>query len=304
MNDDQRFSVQLTFLQAGLSIIVGLIVAIIGDVIVYQITKTNTEGEVKSGIVDALSTHLDFIDTEMSYEKALDEVYSKLTEQESTITTQSELIKDLQKKPDVSFISADLLVDGELKKGITNNIVKHNSNYYLLAKQVDDVLSGYSIKYNNDDEKIIFNSGNNDYTTESVISLTDTNVLYDGVCYGYYIPSKSDEFSMGGKHYNDGFQIIDDHSLFGNGNGYVLFNLENKYSKIEFLVGRTNITDNKVDTTLKLYLDNKYIDSYQLYGDDTPKKMSLDLNYADSMKLELIGLGSVGYGFAEVKLYY
>ena len=45
--------------------------------------------------------------------------------------------------------------------------------------------------------------------------MLDTDLLYDGVCYGVYLPSDGKTFAMGSGTYNDGFVIYDDHSLFG-----------------------------------------------------------------------------------------
>ncbi len=56
---------------------------------------------------------------------------------------------------------------------------------------------------------------------------------------------------MGSTTYNKGFVIYDDHSLFGEGDGYALFDLQGKYSKITFDVGRTNEYE-KQDVLLKV----------------------------------------------------
>ena len=105
------------------------------------------------------------------------------------------------------------------------------------------------------------------------------------------------------KTYNKGFVIYDDHSLFGQGDGYALFDLQGKYSKISFDVGRTNEYE-KQDVSLKVYLDNEYVEEYSLNAESPPITLEINLNYANSLKLEITGGSRVKYGFANVILHY
>lgn len=141
----------------------------------------------------------------------------------------------------------------------------------------------------------------NDSTSK--INLMDTNVLYEGVCYKIYLPSESDSFSMGSKTYNTGFVMYDDHSLFGEGDGYTLFDLGGEYSKISFSVGRTNEYE-KQDVKLNVYLNGEYMEEYSLNAESPPINLEIDLNYANNLKLEITGGSRVKYGFADVVLYY
>ena len=108
---------------------------------------------------------------------------------------------------------------------------------------------------------------------------------------------------MGSSTYNKGFVIYDDHSLFGEGDGYALFDLQGKYSKISFDVGRTN-EYNKDDVRLKVYLNNEYVEEYFLNAESPPVPLEINLNYANNLKLEITGGGKVIYGFANVVLSY
>lgn len=143
---------------------------------------------------------------------------------------------------------------------------------------------------------------NGDITSDK-IELTKTNILYDGVCYKLYLPSEGNTFSMGSKTYSKGFVMYDDHSLFGEGDGYTLFDLGGKYSKISFIVGRTNEYE-KQNVTLKVYLNGEYIEEYSLDAQSPPVYLEIDLKYANNLKLEITGGSRVKYGFADVILYY
>lgn len=137
--------------------------------------------------------------------------------------------------------------------------------------------------------------------SETKIDLFNTNVLYDGVCYGTYLPSEENTFSMGSTAYNKGFVIFDDHSLFGEGDGYALFDLQGKYSRMTFDVGRTNEYE-KQDVILKVYLNGEYSEEYSLNGQSPPIFLEINLNYANNLKLEITGRSRVKYGFTNVIL--
>ena len=108
---------------------------------------------------------------------------------------------------------------------------------------------------------------------------------------------------MGSQSYTKGLVVWDDESLFGGGNGYALFDLQGKYSKLEFDVGRTNEYE-KENVELKVYLDGECREIYQLDAETPPKHFEVTLNYANSMKLEISGGTRVKYGFVNMILYY
>lgn len=70
-----------------------------------------------------------------------------------------------------------------------------------------------------------------------------------------------------------------------------------------FNVGRTNDYE-KEDVILKVYLNDEYKEEYSLRAQSPPVQLKIDLNYANSMKLEITGGGRVMYGFTNVVLHY
>ena len=139
-------------------------------------------------------------------------------------------------------------------------------------------------------------------TLASVEAETDVilaNVIYSGKYHTIYPLSESNSFDMGSDTYRTGFTIgADNYSLFGEGNGFALFDLKGKYSKLHVDVGRVNRTDLGIeDAILKVYLNGEYITEYQLSGQQPPKPISIELNYAQDLKLEIEG-SKIVYGFA------
>ena len=141
----------------------------------------------------------------------------------------------------------------------------------------------------------------NEVAENKPVDLFDTEVLYDGTVFWKVLASDESTFSMGSKTYSEGFMIGCDHSLFGEGDGYALFDLQGKYSAIIFDVGRTNEYE-KQDVTLQVFLDDKLVEEYSLNAELPPKTMTINLKKAKSMKLRITGGSRVKYGFANVRL--
>lgn len=142
-------------------------------------------------------------------------------------------------------------------------------------------------------------------TPGSSVDLISANVLYNGNCYALIKTSDDRVFSMGSSSYNEGFEIWDDYSLFANCDGYALFDLKGQYAKLTFDVGRVNEYEIE-DAVLNVYLNNDSTPSatYELNAQSPPVSLSIDLNYANSAKLEISGGSRVKYGFANAELIY
>lgn len=125
------------------------------------------------------------------------------------------------------------------------------------------------------------------------IDLLDTDALYSGSRYELVNPAESDGFSMGSNTYYEGFIIRN--------NGYALFDLKGAYSSISFTVGRVN--DSGIyDVEMKIYLNDEFVQAYPLKGQSIPQKITIQLNGAENLKIEVSGLSS-SWGFANAVLY-
>lgn len=205
--------------------------------------------------------------------------------------------------PSFEIKSPALISEGlKIQEEVNNSLIILNStNYY--SQNILDMISNNNFLYDKDVNAIYYNKSGQNISSETKIELLDTNVLYDGVCFGKYLSSDGKSFAMGSGTYNEGFVIYDDHSLLGNGDGYALFDLQGKYSKISFDVGKTNEYEME-DVILKVYLNDKYSTEYSLNAQSPPVALEINLNYADSLKLELTGGSRVKYGFTNAILYY
>lgn len=280
-------------------VITGIVVPIFCVLLTYFLTNASNQ----ANTVNTLSTYFDVVDENMSYEQALQAIREESKQKDNEIEELQKYKSQVLNAPNLEFKNPALVLEGLKKQDSFNKslVVIDDSNYYsesILNSILDDRLS-----YDLSEDTIYYNPNGENISSETKVELTETDVLYDGVCYNVYLPSDGNTFSMGSGTYNDGFVIYDDHSLFGEGDGYALFDLKGQYSKISFDVGRTNEYE-KQDVILKVYLDDKYIEEYSLNAQSPPIPLEINLNYANSLKLEISGGSRVKYGFANALLYY
>ncbi len=215
----------------------------------------------------------------------------------------SNLQKQLSNTPEFEFKNPALISDGlKIQDSINKSVLVIDNSVYYSENILNSVLKN-RFSFDSNQNIVFYNANGKNVSSETKVDLFSTKVLYDGTCYGTYLPSEGRTFSMGSSTYNKGFVIYDDHSLFGEGDGYALFDLQGKYSKIAFDVGRTNEYE-KQDVFLKVYLNNEYVEEYSLDAESPPVPLEIDLNYANNLKLEITGGGRVKYGFANVILSY
>ncbi|MDR0919417.1 MAG: hypothetical protein LBM93_09270 [Oscillospiraceae bacterium] len=146
--------------------------------------------------------------------------------------------------------------------------------------------------------------------TEILLSDINPNPLCRGEVYQIYTGADSSTFLIGSKEYKKGFAIGIEHTQWGpilgeKGNGYVIFDLEGKYSKFTFDIGKINgYADDSV--FLKIYIDNEYIEQYEFDGLSISDSLVINLNYAKELRLELVSDEQIttAYGFFNSILYY
>lgn len=155
--------------------------------------------------------------------------------------------------------------------------------------------------YDSESNTVLYSSDGKSVIPGRKVDLFDTNVLYEGHECEPFIPSNGKSFSMGSNTYNKGFILHNPYSIYNGNDVIALFDLQGKYSKMYFDLGRLN-GYNIRDAVLKVYLDGTYNREFALSSSLPPQLVSIDLNYASSMKLELVSNGMGGYGFANVVL--
>lgn len=303
MESENRFQLNLDRIIA----IIAIVVSILCVFLAHFLTKTSEQ----SAIVESLSTHFDFVDKEMSYEQAMQSLYEEsqkkdreilsLNQQNSNLLSQLTDIKEhadgapIIEYKNSSFIKDGLKVEDNVNRSVA--LIENHIYYsdYIINKALENKLS-----YNPETNIISFSSDGRNLQPGTKTDLFDTKVLYGGDHCETFIPSDGRTFSMGSNTYNKGFILRNPYSSYFENEVIALFDLQGRYSKITFDSGRLN-ESNVENATLKIYLDGVYTGEFALDGSQPPQLVSIDLNYAKSLKLELVS-GYVVYGFANIVL--
>lgn len=213
--------------------------------------------------------------------------------------------------------------------GITNNKIKNENNYNensanvyvnnneesINSDEYEKLKSEYEdlkVKYNDLEQKYKSNvkdATNNEESNASILEAENVDYLYlMEECPPYDITSGkalyegNKSFKMCGETYNYGFTYaspgpIEEHAI--------LFNLDGKYSKIEFDWGHIDDTA-MYDASVNIVLDGEIVKSLEKQPDDLVSHESIELDNAKQLKLCMVSgrpNSFAHYGFANIKLY-
>ena len=114
-------------------------------------------------------------------------------------------------------------------------------------------------------------------------------------CREYYA-NEGEQFSMAGVNYSNGLTM--DHV-----GAFALFNLNSKYSTLEFAIGHTGYE--LLDKSVSIFVDGKKIKDVILEAECLPKKLSIPISYGLQLKIMTNGNswheGCIGIGNIVVK---
>lgn len=95
-----------------------------------------------------------------------------------------------------------------------------------------------------------------------------------------YLQQKGKSFEMSGQKYSNGF-------VLNYAGGYAMFNLNSKYSNVEFTVGHVDGSDMYTDEEqdIYFYVDGKLVKEISIGCEDMPKTVSIPVNYGLQLKV-------------------
>ena len=265
-----------------------------------------TQERREESLVKSMSGRYENVEENMELEQALELVFEEKKELEKNIDNifnkHSQLESKLDEMSDADVYSPSLIIEGlKQDSNIGNGVVDIDGNIYF-SSEICTCIWGRKPIFDKSKNTVYYNTSS-ESTVENKVDLIKSGIIYDGLYLTVYKPSDGEQFSMGSDTFNKGFTLgADNYSLFGEGNGYALFDLKEKYSKLHINVARVNRDDLEIENaTLKVYLNGEYTTEYDLSGQKPPTSITIDLNYSKDLKLELCG-SKVVYGFAECTL--
>ncbi len=110
--------------------------------------------------------------------------------------------------------------------------------------------------------------------------LLDVCPPYETKNYDEYAPQSGKSFQMAGTKYSNGF-------IFNRPNAYALFNLDSKYSSIEFTIGHIDGSgySEDEDSDIYFYVDGKLVKELTVGGEELPKTVSIPVSYGLQLKI-------------------
>lgn len=134
-----------------------------------------------------------------------------------------------------------------------------------------------------------------DETVPDDTYLMDVCPPYETKWYGEFLQEDGKYFNMSGNRYTNGF-------VLNQRDGYALFNLNSKYSSIEFTVGHVDDTNMK-DGIVSFFVDGRLIKEITVGAEDMPKTVLIPVSYGLQLKiLRTEGLNAdTGFGNITVR---
>ena len=124
--------------------------------------------------------------------------------------------------------------------------------------------------------------------------LMDVCPPYESSCYTEYLQQNGKSFSMAGSKYSNGF-VLD------YWDGYALFNLNSRYSTINFTIGHVDKTATAA-RHVSFLLDGKTIKELDVEPEDLPRSISIPVNYGLQLKVVVTSddISNTGIGFGNI----
>lgn len=198
---------------------------------------------------------------------------------------------------DVMYDNIKIYMDGELVEpkdanGQTVEPFIYNGTTYLPVRAVGNAI-GKEVNWDGV-EKVVY-LGAKPGNVENWLDVCGPYQYKDGEEYRL---TENKYFTMSGNKYTNGFVLSTTYD-----SAEALFNLNGKYDKLSFTVGHIDETKAK-NAILNIYLDGIIAYTTTLNYDDVAKKVSVPLNNALQMKIEIARVdgdswGEKYYGFSE-----
>ncbi len=191
----------------------------------------------------------------------------KLEERNNILENQ---INQKESIPKINLHDYTLYING-VEQNITtsNSVIEYNSYTYLRSDIVS--LLDNSITINKENNKIV--KGNDFGETVSLMKECPP--------YEAYVSYSTDPFIIQNKTYSKGFSAsCSDYK-------YLLFNLENKYSSLQFDIGHIDGSGD-YGCVVNFYIDDEYIKTITKSSQDDISHEEIPLNYGKILKMEIL----------------
>lgn len=241
------------------------------------------------------TTDLDTVKEESlaSYKTEIANEVAELTEDEKWSEAFAVIDEAIAFDDNEYFQNLNTSTESSYVKSISATVKKHLDNEdYISAKRV--VENALTVLPDNAELKELENNVEDSTPTY----LLDVVKPYETLrTYKEFVNGET--FKMGGTSFTNGFQFSDV-GILCSGNGKASFNLDGKYSKLNFQLGTVDGMG-AVTNNLLVYCDGVLENEYTITGGELPKKYSIDITGVKQLTFIINGKADgCTYGFANV----
>lgn len=190
------------------------------------------------------------------------------------------------KNVDIYFRNIKMVVDGVEVDTPAEPFI-YNGSTYLPVRAVGEAL-GKEVNWDGDTSTVYI--GKVPGAEENWMTKLPPYQVYKGKLYDGSDPKAS--FEVAGVTQTLGVDLWESW-----GNGFAIWNTNTQYKSMTFTIG--HVGDNTKNGTLEVYLDSEYTTEYELKYDAAPKTITINLNYAPNVKLQVKG-ESVHYAIYDI----
>jgi hypothetical protein len=276
------------------SALLGGVIPTVGAFAIFFLGDFSTQSKLERDTVQVLSEKFDSVEKDMSYEDAIQAVFKKneelknqLSSLEGNLTFEKNMLQELQDNShNVEFSDVEVNINGKVENNFKRGFLNIDGRTFFS----NDVINAIATEDINYEDNVLYVG----HSSTNKVNLMDTCPPYDCSLPSNY---STDLFKMAGETYN-GFSMDFAYTQ------YILINLKNEFSNIEFYFGHVDGGGNQ-DCTLNVYLDGNLLQSINQKADSDVSHINLPLNYGRHLKFEMVS-NPYGkqYGFGDIVLQY
>ena len=275
---------------------------------------------IEEGAVKSMSENFESVKADMSYDEAFKAIYreheeleqendklnNKLDELKTNAAEKNEnTIKDAETYAEAGDYKNALLLLNSIKDKTAEIEALINDYSQKYEKQVITQVDNWITESKYDDASVaiddalkvlpdstVFMSKKEELQGSSPQYMLEVVPAYQngGNTYTEYRSLDSggvETFFMGGVEYSNGMTFNADYNVF-NDVSWAIYNLEGKYTSLEFTVCHVDGTYNGEDSSLQIFYDGSLSQEIPLKPDMSPQKVTIDLSGVTQLKLQVL----------------
>ncbi len=302
--------------------LIGAIIPTVGAFVIFFLGDFSTQSKLERDTVQVLSEKFNSVEKDMSYEDALQAIFKEnenlkvelnsLQIQIDTINSKEEINKVIQNATNYGnssdYVQALSILNSvkdktpEIKNLITNYSQKYElkiieqANNLKAEEKLDDASNLISDALNILPNSQTLKNKLQEIKDSYPQNMVDVVPAYQSGGNGYKEYSmvkegSTDYFTMAGVKYTNDITFDADINILSDNITWAVYNLNNEYKSLEFIVGHVDYTYLGNETSLQIFYDGIFQKEISLKPDMMPQPISLDITGVTQLKMQVSASG-------------